>query len=109
MCAYQFIYTKKINQLTVHQNLFYGVRNLVLYLKCYNLPFFGWRYGNVDNYSLFGFFLHVILCILSQCVQNYRPTHEQTNILLDQLQNTFFSHITCSGGGGTIIEIICLL
>ena len=33
MCAYQFIYTTKINQLTVHQNLFYGVRNLVLYLK----------------------------------------------------------------------------
>ena len=57
------------------------------------------------------FCLHVILCILlSQYVQNYRPTHEQTNILLDQLQNTFFSHITCTGGGGgTIIEIICLI
>ena len=102
MCAYQFIYTTKINQLKVqYQNLFYGVRNLVLYFKCYNLPFFGWQYGNVDNYSLFGFCLHVILCILSQYVQNYRPTHEQTNILLDQLQNTFFfSHITCTGGGG---------
>ena len=36
--------------------------------------------------------------------------YEQTNILLDQLQNTFFSHITCTGGGGgTIIEMICLL
>ena len=46
-----------------------------------------------------------------RCVQNYRPTHEQTNILLDQLQKHFFSHITCTGGGGggyTIIEIICL-
>ena len=51
----------------------------------------------------FDFFLHVILCILSQCVQNYRPTHEQTNILLDQLQNTFFSHITCTGGGGVLL------
>ena len=26
---------------------------LGIFLKCYNLPFFGWRYGNVDNYSLF--------------------------------------------------------
>ena len=39
----------------------------------------------------FDFFWHVILCILSQYVQNYRPTHGQTN---------FFSHITCTGGGG---------
>ena len=39
-------------------------------------------------------------------MQNYRPTHEQTNILLDQLQKHFFSHITCTGGGGyTIIEM----
>ena len=39
------------------------------------------------------FFLHIILRILSQYVQNYRPAHEQTNILLDQLQNT------CTEGG----------
>ena len=57
----------------------------------------------------FDFFLHVILCILSQCVQNYRPTHEQTNILLDELQNTFFLVISHVPGGGTLIEIICLL
>ena len=36
-------------------------------------------------------------------MQNYRPTHEQTNILLDQLQKHFFSHITCTGGGGGIL------
>ena len=52
MCAYQFIYTTKLNQLTVTLSDFflYGVPNLVFYFKCYNLPFFGWRYGNVDNY-----------------------------------------------------------
>ena len=50
-------------------------------------------------------FLHVIYkCILSQYVQNYRPTHEQTNILLDQLQKHFFlvmyvSHVPWEGGG----------
>ena len=54
-------------------------------------------------------FWHVILCILSQYVQNYRPTHGQTNILLDQLQKHFFSHITCTGGGGSTIESICLI
>ena len=48
----------------------------------------------------FDFCVYVILCILSQYVQNYRPTHEQTNILLDQLQKHFLSHITCTGGGG---------
>ena len=37
-------------------NIFYRVPNFVFYLKCYNLPFFGWRYGNVDNYSLLLFF-----------------------------------------------------
>ena len=48
--------------------------------------------------------------ILSQYVQDYRPTHEQTNILLHQQQKHFFSHITCTGGGGgSIIEIICLI
>ena len=52
MCAYQFIYTTKLNQLTVSE-FFYGVRNLVFYFKCYNLLFFGWWYGNVDNYELF--------------------------------------------------------
>ena len=41
--------------------------------------------------------------ILSQYVQKYRPTHEQTNILLDQHQKHFFSHITCTGGGGVIL------
>ena len=51
-------------------------------------------------------FLHVIYkCILSQNVQNYRPTHEQTNILLDQpaAKTLFFSHITCSVGGGGLL------
>ena len=46
---------------------------MVFRFKCYNLPFFGWRDGNVDKYSLFLFFFHVILYILSQYVQNYRP------------------------------------
>ena len=36
-----------------YQNFLDGVPNLVFYFKCYNLPFFGWRYGNVDNYSPF--------------------------------------------------------
>ena len=51
------------------------------------------------------------LQILSQYVQNFRPTPEQTNILLDQLQKHFFlviSHVP-GGGGGTIIAIICLI
>ena len=51
--------------------------------------------------------------ILSQYVQNYRLTHEQTNILLDQLQEHFLviSHVPGGGGGGgcTIIEMICLI
>ena len=57
-------------------------------------------------------FLYVILCILSQYVQNYRPTHEQTNIILDQLQKHLFlviSHVPGGGGGCTIVEIICLI
>ena len=61
-------------------------------------------------YSLF--FFYVILCILSQYVQNYTPTHEQTNILLDQLQKHFFlviSHVPGGGGYNSIIEIICLI
>ena len=70
----------------------------VLCLKSYNLPFFGWRYGNVDNYLLTVCFLHVILCVLSQYVQNYRPTYEQTNILLDQLENTFLVISHAQGG-----------
>ena len=93
MCAYQFIYnTTKLNQLTVSDFIYHGVPNLVFYFKCYNLPFFGWRYyGNVENVLTVLIFLHVIYkCILSQYVQNYRPTHEQTNILLDQLQKHFF-------------------
>ena len=57
----------------------------------------------MDNYSLFLYFVHVILCILSPYVQNYRPNHEQTTILLDQLQKHFFSHITCTGGGGGVL------
>ena len=52
----------------------------------------------------FDILCNIILCILSPYVQNYRPNHEQTTILLDQLQKHFFSHITCTGGGGTIIE-----
>ena len=34
-------------------------------------------------------------------VQNYRPTYEQTNILLDQSSaKNVFSHIIWTGGGG---------
>ena len=64
-----------------------GVPNLVFCFKCYNLPFFGWRYGNVNNYSVVLIILYVVLSKLSQYVRNYRPTHEQTNILyiIDQL------------------------
>ena len=100
MCAYQFVYTTKLNQLT-ESEFVYGVPNLVFYFKCYNLPFFGWRYGNLDNY--YGFQLCVCVCAKLQ-------THTwKTNILLGQLQKTFFffSHITCTGG--TTIEIICLI
>ena len=46
---------------------------MVFRFKCYNLPFFGWWDGHVDKYSLSSFFSHVILRILSQYVQNYRP------------------------------------
>ena len=58
----------------------------------------------------FDFFLCNLMYIVSIC-ENYRPTHEKTNILLDQLQKHFFlviSHVP-GGGGGTIIEIICLI
>ena len=42
MCAYQFIYTTKLNQLT-ESEFVYGVPNLVFYFKfkCYNFPGFG--------------------------------------------------------------------
>ncbi len=72
---------------------------MVFRFKCYSLPFVGWWDGNVDKYSLFDFF-HVILYILSQYVQNYRPTHEQTTILLDQLQKHFLVISHVPGGGG---------
>ena len=45
-------------------------------------------------------FFHVILCKIvsnSQYVQNYRPTHEQTNIRPPA--KILFSHITLPGGG----------
>ena len=45
---------------------------MVFRFKCYNLPIFGWWDGNVDKYSVLIFF-HVILYILPQYVQNYRP------------------------------------
>ena len=120
---------KKINQITTQY--------VVFRFKCYNLPFFGCWDGNVDNTHCFDFFscnqiyissicarlqtssaspsilinlFKVAILIYQKKPKNYRPTHEQTNILLDQLQKHFFIHITCTGGGGcTIIEIICLI
>ena len=56
----------------------------------------------MDNYSLFRYFMHVILCILSPYVQNYRPNHEQTTILLRPAAKTLFlviSHVPGGGGG----------
>ena len=52
-------------------------------------------------------FLYVILCILSQYVQNYRPPHEQTKILLDQLQKHFLviSHVPRGGGGVLLLKL----
>ena len=41
--------------------------------------------------------------ILSQYVQNYRPTPEQTNILLDQLQKHFFLVVSHVPGGGLLL------
>ena len=41
--------TTKLNQLTV-SDFVYGVPNLVFYFKCYNLPFFGWRYGKFGTH-----------------------------------------------------------
>ena len=53
----------------------------------------------MDNHSPFRFFAG----ILSQYVQNYRPTPEQTNILLDQLQKHFFLVISHAPGGGGLL------
>ena len=79
MCAYHFIYSNKIKP-PYSIRIFYGVPNLAFYIKCYNLPFFGWRYGNVDNYSL-NILIFCACNLMSQYVQNYRPTHEQTRVL----------------------------
>ena len=77
MCAYQFILYNKTKPAYSIRIFFDGVPNLAFYFKCYNLPFFRVAVWYVDNCSLFWFFLHVILWILSQYVQNYRPTHEK--------------------------------
>ena len=56
---------------------------MVFRFKCYNLPIFGWCDGNVDKYSLFLFFFHVILYILPQYVPNYRPLPHPHVILIN--------------------------
>ena len=63
---------QKINQITT-QYIFYTGLNMEFRFKCCNLPFFGRLDGTVDKCSPFRFFLHAILYLLSQYVQNYRP------------------------------------
>ena len=54
MCAPR-IYTKNYFKPAYSIRMFFilWVPNLVFCFKCNNLAFFGWRHGNVDNYSLF--------------------------------------------------------
>ena len=42
---------------------------MVFRFKCYNLPFFGWRDGNVDKYSVLIFFSCNLIHIVSICAK----------------------------------------
>ena len=52
MCAYHFIYSNKTKP-PYSIRIFLLGGKLGIFIRCYNLPSFGWGYGNVDNYSLF--------------------------------------------------------
>ena len=55
MCAYQFILYNKTKPAYSIRIFFDGVPTLAFYFKCYNLPFFGWRYGMWTTAHCFDF------------------------------------------------------
>ena len=66
----------------------------------------------MDNYSVLIFCACNLINVYCLHMCKIRPTHEQTTILLDQLQKHFLviSHVPGGGGGRcTIIEMICRL
>ena len=69
MCAYQFIYTTKLNQLT-ESEFVYGVPNLVFYFKfkCYNFPGFGLKRVQFFSNNLYK---DIIFYILYVCLPVY--------------------------------------
>ena len=75
----------------------YGVPNLVFILNVIICHFSGGDVVMWTTSHCFDFFACNLMYIVSICTK-VQTTHGQTNI--DQLQKHFFSHITCTGGGG---------
>ena len=102
MYAYQFIYNYNKTKPAYSIRFFlYGVPNLVFILNVIICHFAGGDMVMWTTSHCFDFFACNLMYIVSICT-TLQTTHGQTNILLDQLQKHFFSHITCTGGGGGV-------
>ena len=66
---------------------------MVFRFKCYNLPFFGWWDGNVDKYSLFLFFFHVILSQLVSICAKLQTSSASASILINFFKVTTPPHV----------------